>query len=81
MLRVVDLVKKFEVPEGADAPEGGAGQVVVDVGAFSVASGDQVALLGSSGSGKTTLLHLLAGILRADSGVIEYAIGGRGWIW
>ena len=36
-----------------------------------IEAGEQVALIGRSGTGKTTLLHILAGILRADSGVVE----------
>jgi ABC-type lipoprotein export system ATPase subunit len=46
---------------------------VVDVPAFSLAAGAQVALRGESGSGKTTFLHLLAGILVPDAGRIELA--------
>ena len=38
---------------------------------FEVAAQEQVALLGDSGSGKTTLLHLLAGLLKPDSGQIN----------
>ena len=71
MLRIENLRKTF-VP-----PDGGAGMAVVDVAHFALGAGEEVALLGTSGSGKTTLLHLLAGILRADAGVIEYAAGGR----
>ncbi|MCL1079304.1 ATP-binding cassette domain-containing protein [Parashewanella spongiae] len=37
---------------------------------FKIATQEQVALLGDSGSGKTTLLHLLAGLLKPDSGQI-----------
>ncbi|MBI4569585.1 MAG: ABC transporter ATP-binding protein [Planctomycetes bacterium] len=49
----------------------GAGRVaVVDIERFSVARGDQVALVGRSGSGKSTLLNLIAGILRPDEGTI-----------
>ena len=33
--------------------------------------GEQLALLGDSGSGKTTLLHLLAGLLKPDSGLLR----------
>lgn len=63
MLAVVDLKKSFVSPEGGRAN-------VVDVGTFSLAAGEQVALRGESGSGKTTFLHLIAGILAADAGRI-----------
>lgn len=35
---------------------------------WSVAAGEQIAIVGPSGSGKTTLLHLIAGILRPQQG-------------
>ena len=41
---------------------------------FSIAAGEQVAVIGSSGAGKTTLLHLLAGALRPDVG--EFTLFG-----
>jgi ABC-type lipoprotein export system ATPase subunit len=46
---------------------------VVEVPAFALEAGAQVALRGESGSGKTTFLHLIAGILAPDSGRIELA--------
>jgi len=76
MLLVEGLKKTFVVPEGAREAGAPAGVPVVDVGRFELAAGQQLALLGSSGSGKTTLLHLLAGILKADAGRVEYTIGG-----
>lgn len=42
---------------------------------FSVAAGEQVAVIGSSGAGKTTLLHLLACALRPASG--EFKLFGN----
>jgi len=38
-----------------------------------VAAGEMVAVVGASGVGKSTLLHLLGGLDRADSGVVEVA--------
>ncbi len=59
------LQKKYTAPDGSVLP-------VVDIEHFSLADGEQVALVGSSGSGKTTLLHLIAGILTPDSGKIIF---------
>jgi putative ABC transport system ATP-binding protein len=67
LLEISNLKKSFT----AD----GANHSVVDVREFSLAEKAQVALEGESGSGKTTFLHLIAGILRPDSGRI--AIAGR----
>jgi len=41
---------------------------------FDIAEGEFLALMGPSGSGKSTLLNLLAGIDKADSGVVR--VGG-----
>jgi putative ABC transport system ATP-binding protein len=66
LVKVRDLVKSFRSPDGEE-------RRVLDVPAFDVEEGTQVALEGRSGSGKTTLLHVLAGILRADAGLVEIA--------
>jgi ABC-type lipoprotein export system ATPase subunit len=52
---------------------GGGEHRVVDVAAFTLEAGAQLALRGESGSGKTTFLHLIAGILAPDAGSIELA--------
>src|ERR1700690_4197771 len=68
MLAVSDLCKSYRRPDGEVHP-------VVDVPAFSLAAGAQLALRGESGSGKTTFLNLIAGILAPDRGTI--ALDGR----
>ena len=68
LLSISALQKSFRTPEGER-------KTIVDVPAFTLAAGQQLALRGESGSGKTTFLHLIAGILAADSGSI--LIDGR----
>lgn len=64
MLNIQGLTKSFSAPDGRQS-------IIVDVPAFSLGAGEQLALRGESGSGKTTFLHLIAGILAADAGRIE----------
>jgi ABC-type lipoprotein export system ATPase subunit len=61
MLDVTALKKSFRSPEGGEVE-------IVNVPAFALAAGEQLALRGESGSGKTTFLNLVAGILAADAG-------------
>ena len=66
------LKKRYVAPDGSIVP-------VLDVPAFELRDGEQVALMGSSGSGKTTLLHVIAGILTPDSGDVIFDFpGGSG---
>lgn len=55
--------KDFVTPDGAVRP-------VLDIALLELAQGEQAVCRGESGSGKTTLLHLIAGIIRPDSGKI-----------
>ena len=68
LLEIQSLKKSFPKPDGGR-------QTVVNVADFALAEKAQVALSGESGCGKTTFLHLIAGILKADSGLIR--LGGR----
>ncbi|MEK3775829.1 thiol reductant ABC exporter subunit CydD [Paenibacillus sp. FSL K6-4396] len=42
----------------------------LETGQILIGPGEQIAIVGKSGSGKTTLLHLMAGLLKPDSGAI-----------
>jgi putative ABC transport system ATP-binding protein len=68
LLEITGLKKSFAVP-------GGGSRRVIDVSAFALEAGEQVALSGPSGTGKTTFLNLVAGILAADAGTVR--VGGR----
>jgi putative ABC transport system ATP-binding protein len=70
-IRLLNLQKTYRDPEGGAVP-------VIDIEAFTLTAGEQVALVGSSGSGKTTLLNLIAGILAPDTGQILFEnVDGR----
>ncbi|MFO0917640.1 MAG: ABC transporter ATP-binding protein [Planctomycetaceae bacterium] len=66
-LELRNVKKSYRDPSGARLN-------VLNVTEFQLATGEQVALVGSSGGGKTTLLNVIAGITSADSGSIK--IGG-----
>jgi len=66
LLEISQVTKSY----GQPGAKGGGVHRVVDVAAFTLAAGEQVALRGESGTGKTTFLNLIAGILAADSGSI-----------
>jgi putative ABC transport system ATP-binding protein len=66
LLEIADLQKSFIAPDGAR-------HQVVNVKQFSLEEKAQLALSGESGSGKTTFLNLIAGILKADAGMISIA--------
>lgn len=66
LLEITSLRKSFTAPDGAT-------HLVVDIPAFTLGEREQIALSGESGSGKTTFLHLIAGILRPDTGRVMLA--------
>jgi len=65
-LVIENLKKGFRSPEGEVT-------TIVDIAAFQLNRGEQIALRGMSGSGKTTMLNLVAGILKPDHGRIVVA--------
>jgi putative ABC transport system ATP-binding protein len=56
--------KSYVEPNGRLLP-------ILDIARFEIDRGEQMVLIGPSGCGKTTLLHVIAGISRADAGVIH----------
>src|SRR5687767_2893732 len=64
MLLLRNVRKSFVEPEGEVLP-------ILDVEQFALAAGEQAVLVGRSGSGKTTLLHIIAGISRPDTGLVQ----------
>ena len=68
MLLLQDVRKAYLEPDGTRLP-------ILHIPQFQVDRGEQMLLVGRSGSGKTTLLHVIAGITKPDSGIVE--IDGR----
>jgi len=68
LLEIQNLEKYYPLPDGDSVK-------VLDIEEFKMEPGDKVVIHGESGSGKTTFLHLIAGILRADSGSVK--LGGE----
>jgi putative ABC transport system ATP-binding protein len=64
LLEVAGLKKSFAAPDGSLLH-------VIDVSAFTLHEKTQIGIRGRSGMGKTTFLHLLAGILKPDTGVVR----------
>jgi ABC-type lipoprotein export system ATPase subunit len=64
MLLLKDVHKTFRQPDGTPL-------AILDIKEFHVDAGQQVVLMGRSGCGKTTLLHVISGISRPDTGVVQ----------
>jgi ABC-type glutathione transport system ATPase component len=71
LLVVRNLSKSFGRP-GPWRISGDVAPAVIDV-SFEVDAGKTFGVVGASGSGKTTLVRLLARLIEADSGTIEFA--------
>ena len=72
-MKPTTLALEIEALRKSHRGPAGVAQPVIDLPELTLARGEQMALQGRSGSGKTTLLHLIAGILRPDSGRILVA--------
>ena len=64
MLELKNVKKSYVEPNGNRLP-------ILDIESYQLAAGEQAALIGRSGGGKSTLLHVIAGISRADSGIVK----------
>ncbi|SCK05963.1 AAA-associated domain-containing protein [Vogesella sp. LIG4] len=60
-----DVAKSFRAADGTE-------RSVLENVNFTMQEGEIVALLGKSGSGKSTLLRIIAGLIPADRGAVEY---------
>lgn len=64
MLQIRNLIKKYR--------KGSETFTALDDVSFDITKGDFVTITGHSGSGKSTLLHTIGGLIRPDSGFINY---------
>lgn len=64
LLELQNLKKSFVEPNGVALP-------ILDIPRFELDRNEQMVLVGASGCGKTTMLHVIAGIRRADAGVVR----------
>jgi NitT/TauT family transport system ATP-binding protein len=65
LLRALAVCKTYRTPDHT-------GRLVLDHIDFSLRDGEIVAILGKSGSGKSTFLRILAGLIPASEGRVEY---------
>src|SRR5437868_8137978 len=64
-LRAIGVTKTYRTPDHI-------GRLVLDSVDFTLRDGEIVAILGKSGSGKSTFLRILAGLIPASQGRVEY---------
>jgi NitT/TauT family transport system ATP-binding protein len=65
LLRGAGVCKTYQMPDHLS-------RLVLDHIDFTLRDGEIVAILGKSGSGKSTFLRILAGLIPASDGVVEY---------
>src|SRR5271167_2963925 len=65
LLRAAAICKTYRTPDHL-------GRLVLDHIDFTLRDGEIVAVLGKSGSGKSTFLRILAGLIPASDGAVEY---------
>jgi NitT/TauT family transport system ATP-binding protein len=65
LLRATAVCKTYRTPDHI-------GRLVIDHLDFTLREGEIVAILGKSGSGKSTFLRILAGLIPASDGTVQY---------
>jgi NitT/TauT family transport system ATP-binding protein len=69
---MTDKLIELQAVKKAFRSADGAPRTVLEGVDFTLSDGEIVALLGKSGSGKSTLLRIVAGLVPADAGKVEY---------
>ena len=70
-MQPTELISLHDVAKSFRASDGSRRNVLEKVN-FTMQEGEIVALLGKSGSGKSTLLRIIAGLINADQGQMQY---------
>ncbi len=70
-MQPTELISLHDVAKSFRASDGSRRNVLEKVN-FTMQEGEIVALLGKSGSGKSTLLRIIAGLITADQGQMQY---------
>ncbi len=64
MLQLTDVKKSYPEANGQTLQ-------ILDIPDFRLGAGEQMVLVGRSGCGKSTMLHVISGISRPDSGLVQ----------